>query len=112
MPVRPGNPLSDRNMAGVIYKSDRPEDGTAVSPDETTRQEGPGIRRDAETEEIGGDHSGATAEPVGGLDGDGGDNADGKPNQSDNKGEWESYAQAQGVDTEGMTKDQIIDAVG
>lgn len=29
MPTRPGNPSTDRNMAGVRYKSDAPQDQTA-----------------------------------------------------------------------------------
>lgn len=34
------------------------------------------------------------------------------PNKSANKSEWVDYAEAQGIDTDGMTKDEIIDAVG
>lgn len=37
---------------------------------------------------------------------------DGKPAQSATKAEWEDYARSQGVDTDGMTKADIIDAVG
>lgn len=33
------------------------------------------------------------------------------PAQSANKGEWEAYAASRGVDTGGMTKQDIIDAV-
>ena len=35
----------------------------------------------------------------------------GAPAKSATKSEWESYADSQGVDTDGMTKDDIIDAV-
>lgn len=48
------------------------------------------------------------------LDGTPAENANstgGTPNQSGSKSDWQSYAQAQGVDTDGMTKDDIIDAV-
>lgn len=34
-----------------------------------------------------------------------------RPAQSATKGDWEAYAATQGVDTDGMTKDEIIDAV-
>ena len=34
------------------------------------------------------------------------------PAKSSSKAEWEAYAASQGVDTDGMTKDDIIDAVG
>lgn len=37
---------------------------------------------------------------------------DAKPAQSATKAEWEDYARSQGVDTDGMTKADIIDAVG
>lgn len=40
------------------------------------------------------------------------ESSDEVPNKSANKSEWESYAQSQGIDTDGMTKDEIIDAVG
>lgn len=33
------------------------------------------------------------------------------PNVSDLKEAWESYATSRGVDTDGMTKEEIIDAV-
>lgn len=33
------------------------------------------------------------------------------PNVSDNKAVWVDYAESQGIDTDGMTKDEIIDAV-
>lgn len=59
MPVRPGNPHADRNMAGVIYKSDAPQDQTANS--DVTRREGQGISRDAGEKEVG-RTPGATAE--------------------------------------------------
>ncbi len=36
---------------------------------------------------------------------------DGEPNQSDTKAEWVAYAESQGIDTDGMTKDEVIDAV-
>lgn len=36
----------------------------------------------------------------------------GKPNKSAPKSEWEDYAASQGVDTDGLTKDEIIDRVG
>jgi hypothetical protein len=38
--------------------------------------------------------------------------SDGIPAKSAPKSEWESYASSQGVDTDGMTKDEIIAAVG
>lgn len=42
-----------------------------------------------------------------------GDQTDGDeaPAKSANKSDWEAYAASQGVDTDGMTKDEIIDAV-
>jgi hypothetical protein len=60
MPVRPGNPHADRNMAGVIYKSDAPQDQTANS--DLERPEGGGLHRDAGEKEVG-RTPGATAEP-------------------------------------------------
>ena len=36
---------------------------------------------------------------------------DDAPAKSATKGEWEAYAASQGVDTDGLTKDEIIDAV-
>lgn len=36
---------------------------------------------------------------------------DERPNKSDAKSDWEAYAASVGVDTDGMTKDEIIDAV-
>lgn len=43
---------------------------------------------------------------------DSGDVADdGRPAKSASKAEWEDYAAAQGVDPDGLTKDEIIDAV-
>lgn len=36
---------------------------------------------------------------------------DDKPAKSASKADWEAYAASQGVDTDGMTKDEIIDAV-
>lgn len=39
------------------------------------------------------------------------DTASEGPAKSATKDEWDAYAQSQGVDTEGMTKDQIIAAV-
>lgn len=59
MPVRPGNPHPDRNMAGVIYKSDSPQDQTANS--DVERRDGGGITRDADEKEVG-RTPGATAE--------------------------------------------------
>lgn len=35
-----------------------------------------------------------------------------RPNVSDVKAEWEAYARAVGVDPDGLTKAEIIDAVG
>lgn len=96
MPVRPGNPISDRNMAGVKYKSDAPEDATAVVSGDINRPEGEGLAQDAP---VGDNADAVTAE-------------DGKPNRSDSKGEWEAYARSQGLDPEGMTKDELIDAIG
>lgn len=60
MPVRPGNPHPDRNMAGVKYQSDQPQDQTANS--DVERREGEGLHRDADEKEVGRDHPGATAE--------------------------------------------------
>lgn len=34
-----------------------------------------------------------------------------RPNVSDKKADWVDYAEAQGIDTEGLTKDEIIEAV-
>lgn len=45
-------------------------------------------------------------------DGGSQDDDGGAPAKSATKGEWEAYAASQGVDTDGMTKDEIIDAVG
>jgi hypothetical protein len=39
-------------------------------------------------------------------------NADDAPAKSATKAEWEAYAAAHGIDTDGMTKDEIIEAVG
>lgn len=33
------------------------------------------------------------------------------PNRSDTKAVWVDHAEAQGIDTDGMTKDEVIDAV-
>ena len=49
------------------------------------------------------DLDGSPAEKAGGDD---------RPGTSDTKAEWQSYAANQGVDTDGMTKADIIDAVG
>lgn len=106
MPVRPGNPLSDRNMAGVKYHSDRPEDGTAVASGDINRPEGDGVSQDGPvgtSDSPPRTISGEKAEPEAQAE---------KPNQSDKKEDWERYAAAQGIDTEGMTKDDIIEAVG
>lgn len=35
----------------------------------------------------------------------------GRPAESASKAEWSAYAESQGVDTDGMTKAEIIDAV-
>lgn len=40
------------------------------------------------------------------------DSEEARPNVSDPKDVWVTYAQAKGVDTEGLTKDELIDAVG
>lgn len=106
MPVRPGNPHPDVNMAGVKYKSDAPEDATAVSSGDISRPDGGGVAQDgpvAVTDAPNRTISGEKAEPEAQAE---------KPNQSDKKEDWERYAAAQGVDTEGMTKDEIIEAVG
>lgn len=38
--------------------------------------------------------------------------SDDKPAKSATKGDWEAYAASRGIDTDGMTKDEILDAVG
>jgi hypothetical protein len=37
---------------------------------------------------------------------------DARPAKSASKADWEAYAATQGIDTDGLTKDEIIDAVG
>lgn len=55
------------------------------------------------------DLDGTPAEKAaGGQQGDDG----GKPGTSDSKAEWEAYAASQDVDTDGMTKAEIIAEVG
>jgi len=106
MPVRPGNPHPEVNMAGVKYHSDRPEDGTAVVSGEINRPDGDGVTQDGPV-----GTSDSPPRTISGQQSEGAAQAE-KPNKSDDKGTWESYAKAQGVDTSGMTKDEIIEAVG